>query len=195
MKIIPASRPQATVSQLLRAAENSWGRTLSTDPLPKFFVFAFRGYYLKSMGNPNTNDIGIYDDAVFVVGPDTFKSFNANTDPSRNRNGMATLLPGWHKYRPGNHGISRPGGGYPAFRPANPREELPVRRFGYPMSPHPRAGVAINIHSGGDGGTSSEGCQTIPPSQWIAFQALVMSELRKHSLKEFWYGLTENEII
>ena len=37
----------------------------------------------------------------------------------------------------------------------------------------------INIHRGGINTTSSEGCQTIPPSQWEAFIRLVQDEMRR----------------
>lgn len=147
--------------------------------LPPVFLFGMRGYYSETFA-PAGNNIGVYDDAMFLVTPEGIHRYNANTDPSRNRPGMATLLPGWHLYRKGNHGITRPGGGYPAFRPATPGEELPVRRHGESQIPNPRHGVAINIHRGSQTGTSSEGCQTIHPDQWAEFQRetyLVMDRL------------------
>ena len=102
------------------------------------------------------------------------------------RPGIASLVPGVHRYRPGNHGISRPGGGYPAFRPATKNEELPVTRDN---DPTPRPGVAINIHRGSNSTTSSEGCQTIPPAQWDAFYAALRGELKRHGKKDFPYLL------
>ena len=108
-------------------------------------VVGIRGYYRDSLGEPGENDRGIYDDAAFVVGPETFAAFNANTDPSRFRYGVASLMPGCHPYKPGLHGISRPDGGYPAFRPATRYEELPVRRDGDDEIPSSRPGVATRI--------------------------------------------------
>ena len=163
--------------------------------MPDFYVLGVRGYYRDTMGKPGVNDIGIYDDAMFVVGPECFVAFNANTDPQQNKAGIATLLTGWYPYRPGNHGITRPGGGYPAFRPATKNEELPVKRYGETTIPSKRPGVAINIHRGGYNTTSSAGCQTIHPSQWAAFQALVMSELKKAGLRTFWYGLIDGPLV
>jgi lysozyme len=37
----------------------------------------------------------------------------------------------------------------------------------------------INIHRGGWNGTSSEGCQTIPPDQWPAFIATVTDQVKR----------------
>lgn len=191
--MIPKSKPKAPLSIVHAAALASWSKTHS-EPLPEFFLLGVRGYYRDTMGKSGTNDRGIYDDAIFVVGRETFAAFNANTDPSRFRAGIASLLPGWHPYRPGNHGITRPGGGYPAFRPATKGEALPVIRDDEPGIPSNRPGVAINIHRGGRTTTSSEGCQTIHPDQWTAFHALVSLELKRHGLRTFWYGLIEGPI-
>lgn len=65
-------------------------------------IVGIRGYYLNSVGKTGKNDIGLYDDALFVVSPNTTSSFNANTDPQVRREGsgfgikkgMAHLLPG-----------------------------------------------------------------------------------------------------
>lgn len=159
--------------------------------LPAVYLVGVRGYYFNTLGKPGTNDRGIYDDAIFIVGPETFAAFRANTDPSVFRKGIASLVPGVHLYRPGKHGISRPGGGYPAFRPATRNEELPVTRDGVV---NPRPGVAINIHRGGRNTTSSEGCQTIPPAQWDAFHALLTKELKAAGQKTFPYILLEGPI-
>ena len=54
---------------------------------------------------------------------------------------------------------------------------------------NPRPGVAINIHRGGRNGTSSEGCQTIPPSQWDAFYSSLSGEMKRHGVSTFPYLL------
>lgn len=151
-------------------------------------LVGIRGYYKDTMGKPGQNDRGLYDDAMFIVSPTHFSSWNGNTDPSVYRPGIASLVPGVHMYRKGNHGISRPGGGYPAFRPATPGEQLPVTRDGVL---NPRPGVAINIHRGGKNTTSSEGCQTLPPQQWDAFYAALSGEMKRHSVKTFPYVLVD----
>lgn len=153
-------------------------------------LLGIRGYFLNTMGKPLENDRGLYDDAIIVISPTSFMAFNANTDPSKYKFGVASLLPGTHWYKRGNHGISRPGGGYPAFRPATLQEKLPVSRDGVKSNPAP--GVAINIHRGGYSTTSSEGCQTIYPDQWDEFYALVDCELKRHKQDKFPYVLVEN---
>jgi len=189
--IVPPSRPRATREQVICAALEAWRKDGSTAPLPDFFLLGVRGYYQDTMGRAGVNDRGIYDDAIFVVSPDSFAGFNANTDPSRYQAEVATLVPGIHWYHPGNHGQSRPGGGYPAFRPATKNEELRVTRDGVRV---PWPGVAINIHRGGENGTSSLGCQTIHPSQWDAFYHLALAEFKSTGLSSFPYILTTGPI-
>lgn len=181
--MIPSSTPKADLSRVAKAI----AKAKITDAV---VLVGVRGYY-KNMGKPGVNDRGIYDDALFIVSPTHFSSYNANTDPSAHRQGIASLVPGVHRYRRGNHGISRPGGGYPAFRPATKNEELPVVRDGVI---NPRPGVAINIHRGSRTSTSSEGCQTVPPQQWDAFYAALSGEMKRHGVKDFPYLLvTEAE--
>lgn len=152
----------------------------------KVILVGIRGYYQDTMGEKGKNDRGIYDDAMFVISPDHFASFNANTDPSIQRKGIATLKPGVHYYRKGGHHIGKPNG-YPALRPANPEEKLPVSRDGQPDG----WGIAINIHKGGYNSTSSEGCQTIYPDQWSDFINLVYSEMDRWNEKKIPYVLIE----
>jgi lysozyme len=177
--------PRSLVERLARKAAGT---------LPAVFLVGVRGYYRDTLGKPGVNDLGIYDDALFIVGPETFAAFQANTDPSARKPGIASLLPGVHLFKPGKHGISRPGGGYPAFRPATKDEELPVKRDGDPNIPSKRPGVAINIHRGGNNTTSSAGCQTVPPLQWDAFHALLTKELKGAGQKTFPYILIEGPI-
>jgi lysozyme len=129
-------------------------------------LVGIRGYYKNSMGKPGENDIGIYDDALFLIGPAIYIAFNGNTDPSKRKPGIAKLIPGVHYFKKGKHGLSKPGGGYSALRPDTPDESLPVTRDGKEGI---HKGIAINIHKGSYSGTSSEGCQTIFPDQWIQF--------------------------
>lgn len=186
MAILPPSRPRATRADVERVARVMYGKAL-----PSVYVLGVRGYYLKTMGNPLANDRGIYDDAMFVVGPSIFASYNANTDPSVTRQGIATLIPGVHLYRQGRHGITRPGGGYPAFRPATKNETLPVTRDGRQgMSD----GIAINIHRGSRNSTSSEGCQTIHPDQWEEFHGLLVHAMKIAGVSIFPYILTNGPL-
>ncbi len=146
-------------------------------------MLGFRGYYHP---DENDNERGKYDDCVAIVGPDHWSTYNFNTDPSAYREGIATLSAGiWH-YKPGIHGLSKPKAQqYQAFVQAG---EVRVRRdhegteSGY---------FGINIHRGGVNGTSSLGCQTVPPAQWEAFRATVLEQLRRAGQKTFRYILTE----
>ena len=177
--MLPSSRPQ----QKKEVTERLLKKAGVNDDVA---LVGIRGYYLDSMGIVGKNDRNIYDDAIFVVSPNVYATFNANTDPSAFRKGVASLVPGVHMYRKGNHGISR-GPGYPALRPATKKEALPVFRDDVGVS----IGYNINIHRGGHNTTSSLGCQTIPPSQWLAFQTLVYEEMDRYSQKTIPYLLIE----
>lgn len=190
--MIPLSNPKASRQIVMIAAAKQWRKHRGQHAsLPALFLVGVPGYYWGSMGDPNANDRNIYDDAIFVVSDNAFASFNANTDPSRHKAGVATLLPGVYPYKLGNHGISRPGGGYPALRPATKNEELPVKRDGETQVPSLRPGVAINIHKGGFTTTSSLGCQTVYPKQWDAFYNLVKSERQRIGAKNVEYILLD----
>jgi lysozyme len=155
-------------------------------------IVGIRGYYLRTLGNPKKNDRGIWDDCIAVISPTAFAAYNGNTDPSFWRKNIASLVVGVHKYRKGRHGISR-GNPYPALRPANPSESLPVTRDGQLGRSQ---GVAINIHRGGSinstsqSVTSSLGCQTIPREQWPSFIGLVYGEMDRYGQKVIPYVLT-----
>ena len=185
----PFSRPQMSREQVIDylIKHGLWkDRDLST-----VVIVGFRGYYEDSMGKPNRNDRGIYDDALFVISPELFVSYNANTDPSRYRLAIATLLPGKHPYKKGLHGFSRKAGPYRAFRPATSREELPVKRDGESRIPSARPGRYINLHCGGKWSTSSDGCQTIVPEQWGEFRDVVYQEMDRLGQTTVNYYLIE----
>lgn len=151
-------------------------------------VVAIRGYYKDTMGKPDQNDIGIYDDALFLLTPNDFLAYNANTDPSRHQPGIAKLIPGLHYFKKGLHGISKKNP-YPAFRPATPDESLPVTRDGQKGI---YKGIAINIHKGGVNTTSSAGCQTVYPDQWLEFKSRTDQALDAEGQKKLPYLLIEN---
>jgi len=141
-------------------------------------ILGVRGYYKRTAGDPTRNDRGIYDDALFVVTPSTYATFNANTDPSADyRPGLACLRPGLWWYKVGTHGLSRPPAQrYTALVQAGP---VTVDRDGE----GPDTGwFGINIHRGATRSTSSLGCQTIPPSQWPEFIELVRTAAGKREI-------------
>ena len=182
--MVPKQKPKETKQDVLNRLKQK--KLLVEYPV---YLVGIRGYYEDTMGKPDQNDVGIYDDAIFIIYPEGSYSFNANTDPSRYRTGIAQLIPGIHYYRKGKHGLSKPSGGYPALRPATVGEALPVTRTDKEGI---FDGIAINIHKGGYKTTSSEGCQTIWPDQWQEFITKVYELMDKHNQKKIAYILIEN---
>jgi len=176
--MIPKSTPKQSKEKSLSMIKKA-GITSSV------VLLGIRGYYSETFP-PAGNQRGIYDDAIFVVSPEAYASYNANVDPSRYRKGIATLVPGVHLYRKGKHGISK-GPGYDALRPATKDEALPVYRDGEGIS----IGYNINIHRGGYNTTSSLGCQTIYPTQYHSFISLVYDQMDRFSQKTIPYLLIE----
>ena len=143
-------------------------------------VVGLRGYF-KEIGVAGANDRGLYDDAVFIDSPRVTAAFNANTDPTGFRagagtgegKGLATLNSGaWfvHMFAD-HHGATSPG--YPAL--CQRAGDVTVTRDGTP--PYQDTGrFGINIHRGSYNSTSSEGCQTIHPSQWDSFIATAQAQ-------------------
>ena len=179
--IVPSSQPKKLKKDVEKIL-NGLG------VLDEAVIVGIRGYYLNTMGVKKKNDRGIYDDAIFIISPSVFASFNANTDPSVYRKGVAVLKPGVHRYKKGRHGISK-GKGYPALRPATVGEKLPVTRDGVGDS----QGIAINIHKGSYKSTSSLGCQTIYPDQWSGFINLAYEQMDRYKQKTIPYVLIENK--
>jgi len=155
----------------------------------KVILVGVRGYYRDSMGAKFKNDRGIYDDAVFILTPTLFAAYNFNTDPSAYRKGkgfgsakgMATLKTGIWKYQKGIHR------GYQAFVQAG---KVTVIRDGSPNY-EDTGYFGINIHRGGNSGTSSLGCQTLPVSQWDVFKKSLYYQLDYYKQKTFEYFLID----
>jgi len=150
-------------------------------------VLAIRGYYLNSMGVAGDNDRGIYDDAIILMGPNYYQTFNGNTDPRIIKQGVAMLLPGWHEFKQGWHGYGK-ASGHQAFRTANVREVLPVLRDGQVGI---KEGVTVNMHRGGKYNTNSIACQTIVEDQWFEFQRTAYKLMNREGQKTLPYLLLE----
>lgn len=151
-------------------------------------VVAIRGYYLNTMGKAGENDRGIFDDAIVLIGPNYYQTFNGNTDPRIVKAGVGMLLPGWHLFKQGWHGYGK-ASGHKAFRTANVREVLPVLRdgqFGI------KEGVTVNLHKGGQFNTNSIACQTIVADQWREFQEQAYKLMNAEGQKVLPYLLLEN---
>lgn len=187
--MLPSSKPQITREKVidLLIDQGLWeNRKITT-----VCIVGIRGYYLDSMGDWGENDRGIYDDAIIILTPSSMHTFNGNTDPSRYRKGLATLVaPQKVRYRPGYHGYNSKYG-HLAFRQDTP---VIVRRDyksgngvslgdGLFTDREKKGGPKIarfwiNLHRGGHTTTSSAGCQTLPPSQWQEFYDLTRKYMR-----------------
>lgn len=189
-RFVPPSRPQLTAPSA-RAIVALAGPRL----VERVVVVGLRGYYLDTMGRPGTNDRGLYDDALVIVGPGVFVAFNANCDPSLGRPGIAVLTPGVWAYRVGTHGLSKPPAQrYTALVQAGP---VTVARDPVLAGAPPRLETGwfgINIHRGGYTTTSSLGCQTIYPDQWPEFIGTVVRETRTRGQAEIPYVLTDKRV-
>lgn len=181
MSILPQNRPQLKKED----AENKL-QTFTVQQYP-VKILGIRGYFKKTMGNPETNDIGIYDDALFIVSPGVFKSFNANTDPSRMLPDVAVLKPGGpYLYKIGMHNMQHP---YEALRQYG--NVTVIRNGKVEVTDSPANRFYIDIHKGGYGTTSSLGCQTIHPDQWMEFLNTVKQEIQKNNQTIIPYILIE----
>ena len=177
----------------------------------KVVVVGIRGY------DEDSNQIGIYDDAAAILSPDVFKVYNFNTDPSRALPGVAVLQPGVYEYAKGIHGIhhlnlnvqadralyNQLQGGKLDLDPIPGRilpywalrqhSNVTIKRQGSDalLTDSPASRFWIDIHRGGYNTTSSEGCQTVFPDQWIDFRKTVFEEMDKNNLTEIQYLLIQ----
>jgi hypothetical protein len=175
--IVPTAKPRLSSSKLLELIAPF---NVNREKHPVLIV-GIRGYYLRSMGEASKNDIGIYDDAIFVHTSLLTATYNANTDPSYvrkgegrgARKGMAKLKAGyWAAHTFGKHRNK-----YLAL--VQLKGEVTVVRDGTPD--YETTGYfGINIHKGSYQSTSSEGCQTIYPDQWRSFIETVTDQAKRH---------------
>lgn len=145
----------------------------------KVCLLGVRGFWAK-------NQRMIYDDAIFLIAPGFFASFNANCDPGAFRKGIANLKTGLWRYKIGTHGLSKPPEQrYLALVQA---EKVTVIRD---QQGEDTGFFGINIHRGGKNTVSSLGCQTIPPDQWETFFTCVKDYLGRNGQKTIPYLLIE----
>lgn len=184
---MPKAKPQLSRE---RALEIIAGKGLSIEK-EKVILLGLRGYFRDSMGAPLKNDIGIYDDAFCWIDENEMQNFNGNTDPSRYRPRMASLLPGAWSYKKGLHG-SMAYGPYPAYRQAAP--VIVERYIDGKRWAKDKGLFGINIHHGSKSpgnSTSSLGCQTVPWSQWKTFKAFGDMLLDQNAKTTFTYLLVD----
>ncbi len=196
---IPPSKPKASLQTVQDAALAQWLKKHAGTPLPEFYVLAVRGYYRDTMGRKGANDVGMYDDAFFIVSPLGFSAWNGNTDPSRlgwNPNAdkyMARLQAGCWKFIHLKHHASRPDGYYAFGQGSNPVTVDRVEADG-DVHNSDTGCFGINLHRGGSSGTSSEGCNTVPKEQWDAFYTRLHGTMRTLGVQTFDFILTDGPI-
>ena len=154
----------------------------------KVSLLGMRGYFRDTMGKPGVNDRGIYDDAIFLVSPTAYVAFNANTDPSIARPGVAVLRKGLWRYKIGIHGLSKPM--WKRYKALVQAAAVIVVRDGGRVD---TGYFGINIHKGSRNSTSSLGCQTIWPEQWNSFISLIEQELSRYNQATIPYLLVEGQ--
>lgn len=144
-------------------------------------------------GAKGPNRIGVWDDEIHLFSPQIHHAFLGNTDPSKSRKGhgtgigkgMAHLEPGLYHA----HGFGLHRGKYMAL--IQIKGAVTVKRDGDP--PYLDHGMfGINIHHGG-AGTSSLGCQTLPPGPtWNNFIAAARAEAKRLGQTTIPYLLHDN---
>lgn len=185
MEMLPNSKPKLSqVDAIIKLGPFNQPFGLDNYPVK---VLGIRGYYKETMGNPIKNDRGIYDDAVFILAPDAFLSFNANTDPSVYREGIASLKAnGVYLYKIGMHNMKNP---YEALRQYG--RVTVIRDGGREVTDTAATPFYIDIHKGGFNTTSSLGCQTIHPTQWLSFLNTIKDQLKRNKQTIIPYILIE----
>lgn len=108
-------KPQAKIEKVLEWYEAALAADNGINA-PAFRAFGFaalavRGYFENTMGDPKRNDVGIFDDGLFLLNlkKKTLTSYSWNTDPSRLGfnpgvgKGFAILQPGIWLFHKGQH--------------------------------------------------------------------------------------------
>ena len=178
----PSKRPSFTREQAKALLSDF---NLSKEPV---VILGFRGYYLDSVGEKGKNDRGVYDDAIIITSDKCHSTYNANTDPSLYKSGIASLVPGKYSYKLGVHGLSKPKAQqYEALVQAEP--VIVARDDGQTEE----GWFGINIHKGYNTTTGSAGCQTIAPDQWNAFIETIKQQLVFYKRKVVTYLLLDKQ--
>jgi lysozyme len=178
----PSKRPSYTREQAKALLSDF---NLSKEPV---VILGFRGYYLDSVGEKGKNDRGVYDDAIIITSDKCHSTYNANTDPSLYKSGIASLVPGKYSYKLGVHGLSKPKPQrYEALVQAEP--VIVARDDGQTEE----GWFGINIHKGYNTTTGSAGCQTIAPDQWKAFIETIKQQLVFYKRKVVTYLLLDKQ--
>lgn len=174
--MIPPAKPKIRLDEVVGKYAS---KTLLATNRP--FLLGIRGYYSKTMGPTSGNDRRIYDDAMVIISPTVFRTFNANLDPNgygwsdQTKKYLPTIQPGIYMYQVGMHKAGKPGA-HMALRQAG--EVVIVRDNGK----REQGFFGINIHKGGVTSTSSAGCVTVPPHQWEDFFKEVRTQMVEYKI-------------
>jgi len=174
-EIVPASRPEMDITEATTL--------LAAYGVKAPAIIGIRGYF-----ESGDNKRGIFDDAIAILTPRTYRTFNGNTDPSSpdTDTRLATLAPGVWDFKLGLHHPGTPKE-YPCLVQAGPVTVL--RDNGVKETGE----FYIHIHHGGLNTTTSEGCQTIYLPQWPEFFQLVKAEMQFYNIARIPYVLTVRE--
>jgi lysozyme len=190
-RLLPPNRPLLPSAQIEKVILQHRAQLRPSDEV---ILVVWRGYYRDTMGEPGRNDVGIYDDAMFWIAPNSFSAWNGNADPTRlgwNAKAgkfMARLAVGVWRFEKWKHK-----GQYWAFGQAGNKVTVErVRADGTVARPE-SGQFGINLHKGSLNHTSSEGCLTVPPSQWEAFRSHGYGLLEAWGQQTFPVILVEND--
>jgi len=219
---VPKSRPQMKALDVRRALQTALeadkGLNLAAvqRDCPVMFL-ANRAYYLETMGRPDRNDFGTFDDAAWIVTPTSVTAFNWNVDPSAEGwnaslgKPYANLMAGVWPFIRGQHKGKGPAWRQPYQEQAEDLDlgryftdgraqglfkvlrSVPARKIHFVDEGY----HAINIHWASRNGTSSWGCQTAPiapVNQWEEFQQLSYQLAKSFGQSWVPYALTEGPI-
>jgi hypothetical protein len=187
----PTSRPRATLDDIEKVIEPYRSKLKASD---KIILVAIRAYYRDTMGATGKNDFGMYDDALFWLAPSALAAYNGNTDPSRigwNPNAqkfMARLCSGLWRYIKWKHRNR-----YWAFGQGGNKVTVDRLREDGSVAKTETGVFGINVHRGGEHGTSSEGCVTTVANQWQMFKDQGYYLLDRFEQKDFPFILETRE--
>lgn len=171
-------------------------------------------WILGLRGANGSNQIGVYDDALYLITPDGVTAVNANTDPSRLIKGVATLVPGTYYYKQGIHGLhhldltqrldqnklkiamaTKTDISELTYWALRQDSNVSVKREGDPTihTDTPENRFWIDIHRGGYSTTSSAGCQTVYPDLWATFKQQTYIQMDKYNQPRIPYVLAVNK--
>lgn len=178
--VLPASRPRLAREETEKLIA-AYGIKID-----RAVALGIRGYYMNSMGVKGKNDRGTFDDALVIISPRVYRTFNGNTDPSSTGGRLASLQPGAWQMKKGTHHPGTPG----AYRclvqaaPVTVHRDNGVRETGE---------FYIHVHHAGFNTTTSAGCQTVYMGQWDEFRDLYELEMDFYKQDEITYVLTEED--